>query len=202
MNADGAVDVVAGTPEGTYQLTYEICEVLNPANCDTAVVTVDVVAAPIVAEDDSASGINGYTGATGVLDVFTNDTLNGNPVNPLEVTLTETVPDPSGALTLNPNGVVDVAVGTPEGTYQLTYEICEALNPGNCDTAVATVDVIAAVIDAVDDDYSGSPVNGYDGNNYVGNVLDNDTLNGDPARIGRSNNCYCDGGWRSGCCLD
>jgi len=34
--------VAAGTPAGSYTLTYQICEVLNASNCDTAIVTVTV----------------------------------------------------------------------------------------------------------------------------------------------------------------
>src|SRR6185436_13024996 len=56
LNPDGSVDVAPGTASGTYQLTYRICEVLNPTNCDTAVVRVTVVApAPPVAQDDSGT---------------------------------------------------------------------------------------------------------------------------------------------------
>ena len=181
LNTDGSVDVASGTAAGTYQLTYQICEILNPTNCDTAVATVEVVAATIEAIDDSASGVNGVTGATSVLNVFTNDTLNGDPVVPSEVTLTETIADPAGALTLNANGSVDVAAGTTAGTYQLTYQICEVLNPANCDTAVATVEVIAAVINAVDDNYG--PVNGFAGDPAVGDALINDTLNGSQTNV-------------------
>ncbi len=47
----GYVTVGAGTPAGTYFITYQICEIANPSNCDTAVITVNVcnLAAPIVA---------------------------------------------------------------------------------------------------------------------------------------------------------
>jgi uncharacterized repeat protein (TIGR01451 family) len=141
LNPDGTLGVAAGTPAGTYQLTYRICEVLNPSNCDTAVASVTVDAAPIDAVEDSASGVNGLTGAT-LPSVLANDTLNGVAVVPGDVTLSETVADPSGRLTLNPDGTLGVAAGTPAGTYQLTYRICEVLNPSNCDTAVARVDVV------------------------------------------------------------
>ncbi|SHH01039.1 T9SS type B sorting domain-containing protein [Flagellimonas flava] len=39
---DGSVRVVPGTPDGIYTIEYTICEILNPDNCDTAVVTVSV----------------------------------------------------------------------------------------------------------------------------------------------------------------
>ncbi|MBT8415466.1 MAG: OmpA family protein, partial [Boseongicola sp.] len=46
----------------------------------------------------------------------------------------------AGSITLNPTtGAVTVAAGTTAGTYVYTYEICEVLNPTNCDTADVTV---------------------------------------------------------------
>ena len=71
--------VAPGTPAGPYTVTYQVCEVLNPANCDTADVIITVNAGNIVADADSVSGINGLTGAADVLDVLPGDTLNGNP---------------------------------------------------------------------------------------------------------------------------
>ena len=40
--ATGNVSVAAGTAAGSYSFDYQICEVLNPANCATATVTVTV----------------------------------------------------------------------------------------------------------------------------------------------------------------
>ncbi|MDD4148925.1 MAG: HYR domain-containing protein [Bacteroidales bacterium] len=178
LNADGSVDLAPGTPEGTYTLTYQICEIANPTNCDDAIVTITVESPAIIANDDTAGGIDGNTGANDVLNVFDNDLLNGNPVNPAEVTLTETVPEPNGYLVLNPDGTVDVAPGTPEGTYSLTYQICEIVNPTNCDDAIVTITVAAATIIANDD--FAYDVNGYDGEVAVLNVFDNDLLSGSP----------------------
>lgn len=39
---DGHVEVLPGTPAGTYTLDYQICQQANPSNCDTAVVTITV----------------------------------------------------------------------------------------------------------------------------------------------------------------
>jgi len=44
--SDGTIDVVAGTPAGTYSFDYQICEVANPTNCETATVTVTIDPAP------------------------------------------------------------------------------------------------------------------------------------------------------------
>ncbi|MFH7009641.1 gliding motility-associated C-terminal domain-containing protein, partial [Flavobacterium plurextorum] len=130
----------------------------------------------IVANDDNAGPISGGTGATNVVNVYTNDTLNGNAINPADVTLTTVTPDPTGALILNPNGSVDVKVGTTGGTYTLTYQICENADAGNCDTAIVTITVVDPApptpINAVDDTYSNIGCNTF---GLVGNVLSNDT---------------------------
>ena len=175
MNPDGTITVAPQTPAGTYTYEYTICEVLNPTNCDTAVATVVVEAAEIVANNDSFGPINGYNGGT-TPSVLDNDTLNGDPVNPSEITLTPGTPSHPG-LTMNPDGTITAAPQTPAGTYTYEYTICEVLNPTNCDTAVATVVVEAAEIVANNDSFG--PINGYNGGNTP-SVLDNDTLNGQP----------------------
>ncbi len=42
IDTDGSVVVTSGTASGTYTIEYMICEVDNPSNCDTAIVTVNV----------------------------------------------------------------------------------------------------------------------------------------------------------------
>uniref|UniRef100_UPI00260520D9 T9SS type B sorting domain-containing protein n=1 Tax=uncultured Polaribacter sp. TaxID=174711 RepID=UPI00260520D9 len=179
----GIISIPPGTPAGDYVINYAICEILNPNNCDTATITVTVDPAKIDAinDDFSAMPINGLDGAN-TASVLLNDTLNGVLISPADVNLTAGVAPitTSGGLTMNADGTITVAPNTPAGTYVYPYTICEVLNPTNCDTAEATVVVEEAVIDAIVDDYSLSPVNGLDGESNVGNALDNDTLNGIP----------------------
>ena len=139
---------------------------------------------PINAVDDNQGPVNGASGQIGVVNVFDNDTLNGNPVNPADVTLTLVTPDPTGALTLNPDGTVDVAPGTPAGTYTLTYQICENNNPLNCDTAIVTITVSQASIIAQNDNYNFIECVT---NDIIGNVLQNDSLNNGQANISNVN---------------
>ncbi len=155
VNADGTVTVAPNTPAGEYTVEYTVCENLNPTNCDTATVTVTVEPAPIDAVDDAGTVSSGFTGGQAVANVLDNDTLNGEPVDPADVTLTQvSTTDPN--VTLNPaTGSVDVAPGTPSGTYTVVYQICENLNPTNCDTATVTVEVLPdsdgdGVLDAVE----------------------------------------------------
>ena len=179
--ATGVVSVPAGTPAGSYTIGYQICEVLNPTNCDTATITVTVTAPVIDAVNDSFGPVNGGSGGT-TPSVLDNDTLNGTPVNPAAVTLTPgTSPNPG--LVMNPDGTITIAPNTPAGSYTYPYTICEITNPTNCDSAVATVTVTAPVIVATDDNFG--PVNGGDGSTTP-SVLGNDSVNGgtvDPSAV-------------------
>ena len=139
----GEVAVNAGTPAGTYSFDYSICEVLNPANCSTTTVTVNVGQAAIDAVDDSVASIVGINQMVTVLNVLANDQLNGASINSTQVMLSQTVADSSGFMTLNSDGTIVLAPNTPAGTYTLTYQICEILNPSNCNTAIVTVSVVA-----------------------------------------------------------
>jgi hypothetical protein len=176
--ATGMVDVPTNTPAGTYTITYKICERLNPANCSTNMVTVEVAPSSIVATNDTVGSVNGLTGATAVINAFTGDTVNGVGANATNATLAvasgSTVP---AALSFNTaTGSVDVAAGTPAGTYSFDYSICETLNPANCRTATISVAVVAAPIAADPDSVSG--VNGASGATGVVDVIAGDTLNG------------------------
>ena len=179
--ASGTVSVASATPAGTYTVVYQICEQLNPTNCDTATVTVTVGSAVVDAVDDTGTVASGASGGTAVPNVLVNDTLGGAPATLANIALTQ-VSTSNPNVTLNPStGAVNVVPATPAGTYTLVYQICEQLNPTNCDTATVTVTVGAAVIDAVDD--TGTVASGASGGTAVPNVLVNDTLDGAPATL-------------------
>ncbi|MFD2550229.1 T9SS type B sorting domain-containing protein [Bizionia sediminis] len=81
--------------------------------------------------------------------IFLNDYFNGTAITFGtfgNFTITETVPDPSGFVTLNPLGFVTVGANTPQGIYYITYQICENANPTNCDTAVIEIRVFPSTI--------------------------------------------------------
>ncbi|MGY0504696.1 OmpA family protein [Luteimonas sp. e5] len=145
--ATGEVTVPPGTPAGDYTITYQICESLNPNNCDTATVTITVTAPALEANDDTFGPVAGGSGGSAG-NVYENDTLNGQPVDPSQVTgtvLTPATPIDGGPVpVLDPTtGEVTVSPGTPAGSYTITYQICEILNPTNCDTATVTIEVVA-----------------------------------------------------------
>ena len=86
---------------------------------------------------------------------------------------------PSTDLTLNPDGTITVAPGTPAGTYTVEYTICEENNPDNCASVVETVTIEEAIIEAEPDLVAG--IDSTNGGVGVINVLEGDTLNGVPA---------------------
>ena len=140
---------------GTIAIPYEIC---NPLGlCDQATLYIEVPLTPILAVDDWAGPIDGIPGATAVLNVLDNDLLDGATATTANVAVTETLPDPTGTLTLNPDGTVDVAPNSVSGTYYVSYEICEAVNPTNCSEALVTVTVISQEVcnDGIDNDGDG-----------------------------------------------
>ena len=177
----GVVGVLPGTPAGPYSFDYELCEVANPSNCDTATVTVNVEAPEIVATDDTYGPVNGYDGGDNIGVVGDNDTLNGDPVTLAEIELS-LIGNLPPELTFDPStGIVGVPPGTPAGPYSFEYQLCERANPSNCDTATVTVNVEAPEIVGTDDNFG--PVDGFDGDSNVGVVGTNDTLNGDPITL-------------------
>lgn len=198
VTSSGRVNVPSGTPAGQYQIKYQICENLNTpnanlpdgGNCDNGIVTINVIAPPIIATDDAASGINSHAGATNVLNAYDNDLLNVGALDLSEITTTIT--SGPGSIGGGPIPSFDIATGfvsvpplTPAGEYKFVYKICEILNAGNCDEATITITVVPAQIDAVDDIPFAS-INGFIGNPSAINALDNDTLDGvlvDPADV-------------------
>jgi len=181
INSDGTVSIAPDTDPGTYTIEYTICEIADPDNCDTATVTITVD--PITAIDavDDTTSVSATDGSNGGeipdFNVLNNDTLDGDVVDPADVTITST---PTGPLTVNSDGTVSIAPDTDPGTYTIEYTICEIANPDNCDTATVTITVDATpAIDAVDDTTNVSATDGLGGGEIPNfNVLNNDTLNG------------------------
>ncbi len=138
LNTDGTITVAPQTPAATYTVTYSICEKLNPTNCSQGTSTVTVLAAGLIANQDTAGPINGYIGGDAGINVLTNDTLNGQPIISSEVTIASNT---SGPLTVNADGTITVLPNTLGGTYTVSYTVCEKLNPTNCQTSTVTVNI-------------------------------------------------------------
>ncbi|MCD8420608.1 hypothetical protein LNI89_08950, partial [Tenacibaculum dicentrarchi] len=183
LNADGTITVNAGSPSGTYEVTYEICENgANPANCKSNTATVLV---ENVLEAINYIGTPITSGGT-TSSITDNDILNTTPIivgsGVGEITLSA---DPNGTnpsgFILNPNGTITVETNIPSGAYDFEYQICEnGANPENCQIAVATI-IVANPIDAINDDYSNNPLAA---GSVTPSILINDLLDGNSVIIG------------------
>ncbi|PJK12054.1 hypothetical protein CO614_05865, partial [Lysobacteraceae bacterium NML120232] len=154
----GVITVAAGTPAGVYLYPYKICLVSDPNVCDDAVATVTLVGIDAVDDNYSGTPIDSATGGN-TPSVLANDDANGTGATTSNVTLTPGTPSNTG-LTMNPDGSIMVAPGTPAGTHTYPYTICLVSDPNVCDTATATVVVSAQTIVAEDDDMGRHAVGG------------------------------------------
>lgn len=135
----GQISVPAGTPAGVYTIVYQICDDLNPLNCDTAIVTITVATGQIELFDDLLNYECLGNGIVG--NVISNDLFNGASLNLSEVTL-EYLTTQNTNFALNAlTGELSIVSALPSGQYILQYKICEILNPTNCEIATITVTV-------------------------------------------------------------
>ena len=170
INANGTISVPATAPAGPVTLTYQICEAASPGNCASA--NVALVVSPNAVDDSVAvqagAALNG--------NVSTND----NAFIGSTFVQTGTAPT-QGAVALQANGSFTYTANAgATGTDTFSYQLClPAPNAAVCDTAVVTVNLTANVIDAVNDDFSATPVPAAAGG-VTASVLTNDTFNSAP----------------------
>lgn len=143
----GAVAVAANVPVGTYTLNYTLCATANPLNCTTGTVTISVTAPVIDAINDNFSGtpISYATGGS-TASVTLNDLLNGAAAVNANLTISLVNNGGLAGATISSSGIITIPAGTFVGTFNLTYQICQTLNPTNCDQATVTVVVFEPIV--------------------------------------------------------
>ncbi|WP_452221168.1 beta strand repeat-containing protein, partial [Lacinutrix salivirga] len=120
-------DSGSSTTPRQFALAFEPITFTNP-NAVTIIDAIndDYTSSPL------AEGVGGVVG-----NVISNDIENGAPANAANINITLDDDDGSGA-TLDASGNLNVPVGTPAGSYLITYTICTNTTPQNCDTATAS----------------------------------------------------------------
>ncbi|TYP96064.1 gliding motility-associated-like protein, partial [Tenacibaculum adriaticum] len=147
-NGDGTFVYTPATGfVGTDSFTYTLCDDDTPTpSCSTATVTVtvDSLVEEIIANDDTnAFPIYSQYGAVNALNIADNDLLNGFIIVVDDMNWSIVDGNIGGFILLDPTtGFASIAPGTPAGTYTLTYQVCEKVNPTNCDTAILTIIVL------------------------------------------------------------
>ena len=142
LNANGTITVSSGTPAGSYELNYQICELADPLNCNQSIATIVVIPPVINAIADNYGPLNGFQGET-TASVLVNDLLNGTAVSQNEITLS--VISLTSPLVMNTDGTIVVPAGTAPGIYVVKYKISEILNPTN----ISQVSTIVTVGDCL-----------------------------------------------------
>ena len=146
-SATGGTPLTGSTPLTT-ATTYYASQTISVCESPIRVAVTVFLTCPVDAIADNFGLINGYAGAT-TASVLSNDTINGGILLPSQIILTG-ITVPTG-LTLNANGSITIAPQTASGTYNITYRICEVLNPTNCDNVTFSIFVGACLDFAIND---------------------------------------------------
>ncbi len=94
-------------------------------------VTIGLLGVVSAAGDTVPEIVDSAEPARAVVNVLTNDTLDGQSPGAEGLVARPVEPWPEG-LTLNSDGTLDVARHAPPGTFEMTYRACEDAHPTNC----------------------------------------------------------------------
>ena len=181
ITKDGNIIVPAQTPAGRYTLNYRICDnsqTLKNKNqksvCQTATVTIAVlqlVTTPTTVTATTTSTVvtptvitlsddtytlttteSTTTTATTVGSVFSNDRLNGKPIDIQKVIFSLLLQSTPNTFIITKDGNIIVPPQTPIGRYTLNYRICDNSQPSKnknhkpvCQTATVTIAILQSV---------------------------------------------------------
>ena len=181
ITKDGNIIVPAHTPIGRYTLNYRICDNSQPSKdkslkpvCQTATVTIAVlqsVTTPTTATSTTVTATTTptvitlsddtytltttesiTTTATTVGSVFSNDRMNGKPIDIQKVIFSLLPQSTPTSFVITKDGNIIVPAHTPIGRYTLNYRICENSQPSKdknhkpvCQTATVTIVILQSV---------------------------------------------------------
>jgi uncharacterized repeat protein (TIGR01451 family) len=197
--ATGAISVASSVRPGSYPVSYQLCDLNTPANCQTMSDTI-TVSASILPMPDIGSGSAGSVQSP-IANVAANDTANGSPAllggGSPNVTVSQFGVWPTG-ITLNPvTGAIRTGASVQPGTYSVQYQLCDTNTPINCATATASFTLAASMAPQSE---TGTGVSGV-ASTVIANVTSNDSVNGSAAALaGASYNATISesGVWPSG----
>tara|TARA_R110000787_G_scaffold280905_1_gene391911 strand:+ start:19942 stop:21672 length:1731 start_codon:yes stop_codon:yes gene_type:complete len=125
INADGTLTIPAGSTPGTYNVEYQICEVGNPTNCDTAIATIVIGASVDLAiTKTNTPGVNGEVDQTadtvtsGTTTTYTLVATNNGPDSVTGAIVTDT--PTSGITCPGTNTVTITGDGVPVGSFTIS----------------------------------------------------------------------------------
>ena len=181
ITKDGNIIVPASIPIGSYTLNYRICDnsqsskdknlkpicqtatvtivvlqsVTTPTTATSTTFTVTITPTIITLSDDTytlTTTDSTTTTATTVGSVFTNDRLNGKPIDIQKVIFSLQPQSTPNTFIITKDGNIIVPPHTPIGCYTLNYRICDNSQPSKdksqktiCQTATVTIAILQSV---------------------------------------------------------
>ena len=145
----GVVTVPAGTPSGTYTITYKICTTATPTSCDTGIVTITV--SGTVTDAPDTNDVTAYTRINTPVTVGVTSSTTVTVSIPSQPANGTAVSNGDGTITYTPNNGF-------KGTDSFEYTLC---NAAGCRTATISVRVTSELII-----YNGVSIGGSDKNNH------------------------------------
>lgn len=167
LNGDytGSIKIPDTTPAGTYQFSYEIC---NLANCDSGVVIFTVLESLNAVNDSYTTNAGNYVSFA--QNIFYNDIYYSVGATISNTTLT--VLNSVSGITVDAYGNVTVNSTVLPGVYTINYKLCDKANLSICDTATITITIVG--INAVNDTYNTTTNNV----SFFATIFANDTYYG------------------------
>ncbi len=142
-----AVPITPGVATAGTTLTFtHFVSITAESSVTNNIATLTVVVSSSVTANPDSGTVSSGTGGVAIANVVTNDIVNTQPATlgaGGNATVSPIGTYPAG-ITLNPTtGSVSVAVGTRQGSYTITYQLCDRLTPTTCATTTATITVTA-----------------------------------------------------------
>ena len=118
----GKIKVKPGAPIGEHTLKYRVCPKGSTTGCQEGEAKVTVKPNLTLKELTLDKPINSALSETHTDSVLNGSTLDGQPINPSDVTM-EIVNGGIDGVTINADGQITIPKGAPSGTYTIEYKV-------------------------------------------------------------------------------
>ena len=119
----GKIKVKPGAPIGEHTLKYRVCPKGSTTGCQEGEAKVTVQPNLTLKELTLDKPINSAVSETHTDSVLNGSTLDGQPINPSDVTIEIVNNGGINGVTINADGQITIPKGAPSGTYTIEYKV-------------------------------------------------------------------------------
>ena len=119
----GKIKVKPGAPIGEHTLKYKVCPKGSTTGCQEGEAKVTVQPNLTLKELTLDKPINSAVSETHTDSVLNGSTLDGQPINPSDVTMEIVNKGGIDGVTINADGQITIPKGAPSGTYTIEYKV-------------------------------------------------------------------------------